>query len=273
MKRSALLATTAIIGLVALGPGVTSASAEAAKYQPCTNGVNGKVIQSTWPGFPAGLTTGGPATESTVLYTNNSGHAIKDFKTIFEILTQKSVGNIPTGSFTVQLQQPDGSWKQVVGANGVGSFDTGTYQLTPGQVITIKLKVTATDQASPGGYDVTVGGSSALWDDDMGRWTTDPGPAAKPEIAPHARRGTCTQYEGATQTTFTVSVPPSPTASPSTPAPTASTPAATPSASPKPSLAQTGAGSALPIAGVGAVAVLAGGGVLFGLRRRKGTRS
>ncbi|QKW20709.1 hypothetical protein HUT16_17980 [Kitasatospora sp. NA04385] len=300
MRSIRLLAASAVLATAALGFGAATASATAAPKMPCFGGVqHHPELATTWPGFPAKLVKGGPAVESTVTFRNSVDHEVKDFQTA--LYAAYLSGELPAGSFAVEIKAPGGAWKKV--DFGTGDFssiiDSGTYQIPKGASLTLALRVAATAKAPAGKYQTTESGGSALLEEDSDTFVPLDSADQKPASDQNGT-GVCTQFTGYafhdftvvdSDTTTTPSAEPSHSATASATA-AASTPAAaqttasaaaqttapaaastTQAAHKGAELAETGAGNTMRIA-VGGAAILAlGAGILVALRRRQGTHS
>ncbi|MFB7944264.1 hypothetical protein ACFC6L_05035 [Kitasatospora phosalacinea] len=290
MRSIRLLAASAAFAVTALGLGATTASATAATKLPCFGGVqNHPELATTWPGFPAELVKGGPAVESTVTFRNSVDHEVRDFRTSLYVAYLH--GELPAGSFTVEVKAPGGAWKKV--DFGTGDFssivNSGTYQIPKGSSLTLALRIAATAAAPVGNYQSTESGGSALLEDDSDTFL----PLDQAEQQPASDQngtGVCTQFTGYafhdfavvdSATTAAPSTEPSHSASASATATATPTtaPTATPTAAPTTQaahagaeLAETGADGTVRIAVGGAAVLVLGAGILVALRRRQGTR-
>ncbi|MFI9156564.1 LAETG motif-containing sortase-dependent surface protein [Kitasatospora aureofaciens] len=250
----------------ATAPGTTAPTSTAPTLKPipkptADNRCHGGVYQSsllkvTGTGlYGTTLVKGGPATEITMTWENDSGVDLPVVHNSLYVTDEFDYdGGRPvewsTGFFDVQLNTGDG-WKPA--QLNDRSLRVPDFKLAKGAKLTYKVRIAATAKAPVGRYGANYEAGSDAFDNDK-----VPTPA-------NNRPQACTQFLADHEGEFHVAEAGG-TSSP------AAVPAAAVSASPSagPHLAETGASSnTLPIALGGAAVLAAGAGALFVLRRRK----
>lgn len=215
----------------------------------CHGGVyQSSLLKTTGTGlYNTTLIKGGPATDLTVTFENNSGI---DLSTVHNSLyfVDEFGGERPVAwspdFFDIQMKTPSG-WKQLTDKDHVLPLEP--FKLAKGEKLTVQFRIAATAKAPAGKYGGNYDGGSEAFDNDK-----VPTPA-------NNKPNSCTQFYGEYYGEFQVAEPGGTT-----------TPAASASPSAGPHLAETGTSSStLPIALGGAAVLAAGAGTLLFLRRRK----
>ncbi|MGW2249572.1 LAETG motif-containing sortase-dependent surface protein [Kitasatospora sp. NPDC001660] len=233
----------------------------------CHGGVyQSSLLKETGTGlYGTTLVKGGPATEVTLTFENNSG---VDLPAVHNALyvTDEFGGPAPVkwdaDFFDVQVNTGSGWKPERLDYRG---FRMPDFKLAKGEKLTVRIRIAATAKAPAGKYGANYDAGSDAFDNDK-----VPTPA-------NTKPNACTQFYGTYEGTFQVADAGTATATAPATTTAATTAPAAASASPSagPHLAETGASSnTLPIAVGGAAVLVAGAGTLFFLRRRKaGTHS